>query len=164
MAQRNKPALLTGIILLSLFFALVLGVYPLGHTVSLLRPEFVCLLVVYWVVTYPHRLGVLFAWGIGFFQDVVEGTVWGGHALALTILAYICLLSWQRIRSYSIWQQSMWVFVLVGTHQVVVSWVQGLAGYHSPTHMLLLPTIASALSWPLIYFGLQRVRLRARVS
>ena len=134
----------------AIFLALVFKIFPLSNKLAILRPEFVCLLVIYCVIARPHEFGVFFAWSVGLFQDVVEMNIWGAHALALTVLTYICLLSWQRIRSYSIWQQSMWVFVLVGTHQVIVSWVQGMAGYHSPTHLILLPALTSALIWPLL--------------
>lgn len=149
---------------LAIFLALILNIYPLSHNLAIIRPEFLCLLVIYWVINKPHQLGVVFAWCAGLLQDIVEINVWGAHALALTILAYICLLSWQRIRSYSIWQQSMWVFVLVGTHQVIVSWVQGLAGYHSPTHLIILPTLSSALLWPLVSWLLLRMQQKLRIS
>lgn len=163
MSGQSRAGLLATVVLLSLFLATILNVYPLSHAVSFLRPEFLCLIVIYWIVSIPHHIGVVFAWSTGLFQDIVEGTVWGAHALALTLLAYICLLSWQRIRSYSIWQQSMWVFILVGMHQVVVSWIQGLAGYQNPIHLLLLPTIVSACVWPILFLSLQSVRLRYRL-
>lgn len=147
---------------ISLYFSLVFAIFPFSRDFSLLRPEFVCLLVIYWVVFLPQLFGVTFAFGIGLLQDVVEGGVWGAHALAYTVLGYICLFSWQRIRSYSIWQQSAWVFVLVGTHQVIVSWVKGLEGYPASTHTLVLPTMASALCWPILFVCMQNFKIRLR--
>lgn len=148
---------------LCVFFALVLKVLPLPYTLAILRPELLCLFVIYWVINQPHQFGVFFAWSLGLLQDAVELNVWGAHALALTVVAYICLLSWQRIRSYSIWQQAMWVFVLLGTHQVIVSWVQGMAGYHIPTHLILLPTLTGALLWPLCCWLLRRMQQRLHI-
>ena len=146
-----------------IFFALVLKVTPLPYKLAVVRPEWVCILVIYWIINKPHEFGVVFAWSVGLFQDWIELNVWGAHALALTVIAYICLVSWQRIRSYSIWQQAMWVFVLVGTHQVIVSWVQGMAGYHSPTHQILLPTLTSALLWPLCSWLLRRMQQKLHI-
>ena len=153
--ERGRPVLL---ILLSLIVGLLIAVLPLSHDMVYLRPEVVCMLVVYWVMHSPQHLGMVFAWCVGFVQDITEVGVWGAHALALTLLAYICLLSYQRIRNYSVWHQSMWIFVLVGTHQVVVNWIQGLAGYRSPAALLLLPTVMSALCWPLMVFLIRRIR------
>lgn len=137
---------------------MVLAVAPLPAEYAYLRPELVCLLVIFWIMSTPEHLGMLFAFLVGLLQDVVELGVWGGHAMALTLLAYICLMSYQRIRSYSVWHQSLWVFVLVGVHQVVVNWVQGIAGYRTPTHLLLLPTAISAVSWPLVVLFFVRIR------
>ncbi|ACR12378.1 rod shape-determining protein MreD [Teredinibacter turnerae] len=152
--QRNY-ALFLG---LSIAFGLVFAVLPLTQDFSYLRPELLCLLVIFWVMNSPEQLGMTFGFLVGLLQDVVELGVWGGHAMALTIIAYICLMSYQRIRSYSVWHQSLWVFILVGVHQVVVNWVQGIAGYRTPAHYLVLPTLMTALCWPLVVFFFLRIR------
>jgi len=155
----RSPLLL---LLLSLTLGMLVAVYPLPLEFNYLRPELTCLIVLYWVMRSPHVLGLAFAFTVGVVQDILEVTVWGAHALALTMLAYICLMSYQRIRSYSVWHQSLWMFVLVGLHQIVVNWVQSLAGYQTPVSMLMLSTSVSALCWPLLVAFYHRIRLRAR--
>lgn len=147
------------LIVASLIVALLVAVIPIASRFALIRPELVCLIVIYWVMAAPQRVGVVYAWTIGLFQDVVEGSVWGGHAMALSIVAFVCLVSYQRIRNYAIWQQTLWVFVFVGAHQVIVNWIQGIAGYHSSVHILLIPSVITALCWPIVYLGLQRMRV-----
>lgn len=149
--------------LTSFAIALLIAIYPLSTGYSGLRPEFVCLLVIYWLISAPQYFGVFFSWMIGMAQDLIEGIVWGGHALALSIVAYICMVAYQRIKSYSLWHQTLWVFVLVGFHQVTVNWIQGLAGYRATPADLILSTIVSALFWPPLYLGMGRLRLRYRV-
>lgn len=161
--MQNSPVAFFVIVALSCLVALLVAVFPLPYAYAALRPELVCLLILYWVMFAPEYVGVSVAFFVGLLQDVVEGTVWGAHALALAVLAYICLVSYQRIRSYSLWHQALWVFVLVGTHQVLVNWVQGLAGYHAPVSQMLIPTIISALCWPLVIYSLNRLRRRYRL-
>ena len=144
--------------------AALLRVFPLPLKLAMVRPEFVCLMVIYWIVNRPHEFGVTFACCVGLLQDVIELSVWGAHMLALTVIAYICQLSWQRIRSYSIWQQAMWIFVLVGTHQVIVGWVKGLGGYHSPMYLIVLPTLTSALLWPFKQWLLTHLQFKLRIA
>ena len=146
------------VVTVSFIVAMLLAVYPLSVKLSVFRPEFVCLLVIYWVMYSPHLMGMRYAWLMGFCQDVIEGYVWGAHAMSLGIIAYICLVSYQRIRSYSVWHQAIWVFVLVGVHQVICDWVQGLAGYTMSLASLLLPTVISALFWPLLILCFSRLR------
>ncbi|SMF54269.1 rod shape-determining protein MreD [Alteromonadaceae bacterium Bs31] len=160
-SQRRGPLIL---LISSILLGLFIAIYPLPAVVAMFRPELICMLVLYWVMNSPEHLGLSFAWCVGLLQDMVEFGVWGAHALALTLLAYICLASYQRIRSYSVWHQSIWVFVLVGMHQVIVSWVHNIAGYQHEAQELIFPTIISALCWPLLIYLLHRVRLRYRIS
>lgn len=158
MSAASRLRLYLTVVLMSFVFAMLVAVWPLSVKFAVFRPELTCLLVIYWVLSSPHRVGMRYAWLIGLSQDLIEGYVWGAHAMALTIIAYICLVSYQRIRSYSIWHQAIWVFVLVGLHQVVCNWVQGLAGYTMSLVSLLLPAVISALLWPLLTLVLWRLR------
>lgn len=163
MRESSGQFMLFGLVALSFLTAFLFAVFPLPRDYSLLRPEVVCLLVLYWVMFNPEQIGVTLAFVVGVLQDVVEGVVWGAHAVALAVLAYICLVSYQRIRNYSVWHQALWVFVLVGTHQVLVNWIQGLAGYQVPVAHMLIPTMVSALCWPALCYGMNRLRRQYRI-
>lgn len=149
--MRHSPYLIHGVILGSIFLGLVFAVFPLPVKAGALRPEFICLLCIFWVTNMPQYVGIFYAWCIGLMQDIVEGTVWGAHAMALAIVAYICIMAYQRIKNYSIWHQALWIFVLVGFHQVIVNWIQSMAGYHNDTVSLLVSTAISAVFWPLVF-------------
>lgn len=134
----------------TVFVGLMLSIYPLPAHYAWFRPEFLALVCIFWSVFCPYRFGVVMAWCIGLLQDIVVGDVWGAHALSLAFIAYLCLCSYQRLRSYRRGQQMLWVFVLVGIHEVFVNWVQGLNGYAAPVVMIILPTLITALCWPLV--------------
>ncbi len=139
--------------------ALLLHVMPLPSHYALLRPEFLVLLCVFWSVYSPYRFGVVYAWGLGLIYDIVVTGVWGAHAMGLAFIAYICLCAYQRLRSYQLGQQMLWVFILVGIHQVFVNWVHGLAGYHIPLEMIILPTLVTSLCWPILVVILKPSRM-----
>lgn len=163
MAKKNPSLSFYLFVAFTFLLALLISILPVARELALYRPEFVCLLCVYWVLYAPEKVGVGIAWSVGFLADVVEGSVWGGHAIALAILAYICLHSYQRLRSYPLWQQGLWAFVFLGIHQVIVSWVQGMEGYSYPLFFMLAPALASAICWPLVVVGMQRLRSRYSV-
>jgi len=158
----SRSATLYWFMVLSVSVGMFAAVFPFSPNYSVLRPELLCLLVIYWVSQTPQYAGVLFAWSVGIAQDVIEGITWGGHAMALAIVAYICIVAHQRIKNYSVWHQTLWVFVLVGFHQVMVNWMQSLAGYKSAPLGLIISTAVSALFWPLLYLLLTRMRLNYR--
>jgi rod shape-determining protein MreD len=142
----------------SLALALLLAIVAVPVQYVWLRPEAVCLVVLYWALYTPQHIGLGTAWVAGLLQDVVEGCVWGAHALALCLVAYIAQVSYQRLCAYSIGQQCFWVFVLVGIHQLFVNWMQGLEGFAGPIDLVMLPTIISALCWPLVAMLLHKAR------
>ncbi len=148
---------------LSFVVALTLGVLPMPEEVSWLRPQFVVVVFIYWCLTLPQVVGIISAWLLGISVDVVNHNTLGQHALALVVVAYICQLSYQRIRSYLFWQQSMWVFVMVGINQLFVNWVHSLDGHSAHPQQFLLPALSSALLWPLLHTLLERMRVRWRV-
>ena len=144
-----------------LFFALLLAVYPLPYDWSLYRPDLVVVLVIYWAMFRPQAFGVGRAWLIGLGLDVCVGSVWGANALALSVVTYICFLSYRRMRSYALSQQTYWVFVLIGLHHVIVSWVQSFTGYALPAYLMLASVLASALCWPLLVLSFNKIKITA---
>ena len=137
------------VVAISFLVALVLSVYPLPMNLRWLRPEFVLLVAIYWIFFMPLTVSFTLLCLLGLFQDLLEGVPFGQHSLGLVIVAYICILSYQRVSNFSIWRQSAWVFVLVGIAQLTDNWVQGMAGRSLSGIQFLYSAITSALIWPL---------------
>ncbi len=151
-------------ILVTFFVALLLAIYPIGSTNGWLRPEFVPMLVIYWVMVMPQQSSIFSLWCLGCAQDLLEGVALGQHAMALMIVAYVCLLSYQRMRNYTLWHQTFFVFVIVGLHQLVDNWVHSLQGNAADSLVFLLPAFTSALIWPLVWLILERIRVSYRIG
>ncbi len=152
------------VIALTLAVALWLSVLPLPVWAQWGRPELVAMVLIYWTIAVPERVGIVIAWCVGLVQDIVEGAPPGQNALALAVLAYVALLLYQRLRMYTPMQQAGVVFVLVGLNQLLCNWVQTLTGTVSPNLLFLLPALISALLWPLLSEFLRLVRRAYHVS
>lgn len=146
------------LILLSLTVALVLSIVPLPVWARWARPEWVALVLLYWVVALPERVGIGVAWLTGIVLDIVEGVPLGANAFALAVVAYITLILYQRLRMYAMWQQAGLIFVLIGMHQLLCHWVQTLTAQVLPTLLFLLPALVSALLWPSLTWLLGRLQ------
>ncbi|GAA5523982.1 rod shape-determining protein MreD [Microbulbifer aestuariivivens] len=151
------------VIIASVVMALLLAVMPLPQNWLWFRPSFTALLVIFWITRMPQSLGVGFAWLVGLAQDLVTGAALGSHALALAVLAYFSLLTYQRTRAFNSAQQLLWVFVLVGIQQLVGNWVHSLAGKPVPGLTFLWPAITTALLWPCVTPWLNLVAGRLQV-
>ena len=152
------------LILMSFIVALLLAIFPVGSSSVWLRPEFVAMLVIYWVMVMPQQSSIFLLWCLGCVLDLLEGVSLGQHAMAMMVLAYVCLLSYQRMRNYTLWHQTFFVFVLIGLHQLVDNWVHSLRGSAAQSLVFLLPAFTSALLWPLVWLCLEKLRVRYRIS
>ena len=146
------------VIALTLLMALWLAIMPLPVWAQWGRPELVAMVLVYWVIALPERVGIGIAWVVGLLQDIMQGSPLGQHAFALAVLAYVSLILYQRLRMYPPIQQAGVIFVLIGLNQLLCHWVETLTGTVSPNLLFLLPALVSALVWPLLSVFLRVLR------
>ncbi len=152
------------VILATFAAAYVLAVLSMPQWLMWARPEWVALALIYWTIALPHRVGIFTGLVAGLLLDSLEGAALGQNALALVVVALLCLTLYQRLRQFSVLQQAGMVFVLVGINQLVCQWVQNLEGVGSPTLMFLLPAVSSALVWPLVLYTLRGLRRQYMVT
>ena len=153
-----------GIIAATLVIAMWLSVMPLPEWARWARPEWVALVMIYWVIALPQRVGIGVAFCTGLLLDLVEGSPLGENAFALAVIAYLGLVLYQRMRMYAPWQQAGIVFVLIGLNQLLCHWVQTLVTHVKPTMMFLLPALVSALLWPTLFRLLRGIRRQFAVT
>ncbi|MBE0462665.1 MAG: rod shape-determining protein MreD [Halomonadaceae bacterium] len=132
----------------SLVLALCLQVMPLAEGWQVYRPEWIGLMLIYWCMRAPDRVGVFHGFILGVLLDLIEGTSLGQHALILSLLAFLCALVYPRFRAYSLVQQSVLVLVLLGLVQLVEQWLRTLTGEFSIHLSFLIPSLISAFLWP----------------
>lgn len=147
------------LIVMTFLIALLLHVFPLPYDLRWARPEWLSMVLIYWVMAVPQRVGVGIAWLLGLLLDGFEGAYLGQNALALSIVAYITLVLHQRIRVFVAWQQAFVVFVLIGMQQLLCNWTQSLQGGMAQNLLFLVPAVISALLWPgmlVVLRGLRR--------
>ena len=149
-----------GIIIISLSFltALVLTIIPLPSWMVAFRPEWLTLVMIYWCMALPHRVGILTAFFLGLILDVLKGGVMGQHALALVIITFLTLKVYQQIRIYPMWQQALSIMGLLILYQVLIIWINGIIGIRSSAWNYWLPIFSSSLLWPWIYLLLRDIR------
>ena len=154
----------TWVIVVSFFIAMIFGAMPLPSLIEWGRPAWVAMVLVYWVIALPHRVGVSTAWVVGLLLDVLNGAVLGQHAIALSVIAYFTFMLHLRVRVFPVWQQCLTVFALIGVYQVIARIVQGMVGSVPETMLYWLPSVVSAVLWPWMMVLLRYWRRQFRVS
>ena len=148
---------------LTFLAALILSVVPMPAPFDTGRPMWLAMVVAYWVMALPHRVGLLTAWVAGLATDVLFGELFGQNALVLVMVAWLILLLYQRIRRFPLWQQSLVMLPVLGIAQMISLWLSSLAGNRPPTLLYLLPALVSTILWPWLFSILRVVRRRFHV-
>jgi rod shape-determining protein MreD len=153
------------IILGTLVLAALFTVLPLPDWLEAYRPEWVALVVIYWVVALPDRIGLFSAWITGFFMDVLEGSLLGLNALALALVAYLALSLYQRMRMFTAIQQSSTILILTGIHQLLSFWVLTANSQNTaPNLIFMISALSSAIIWPFVFLALRYIRRTFNVA
>ena len=146
------------IILLSFVAAFILSMVPLPEVLRTVRPEFITLVLIYWCIALPNRVGVGIAWIAGLFFDVSTDALLGQHALTFALIAYLAIKLHQRIRVFPVWQQALTIFVLMMFEGTIVLWIKGMIGNAPSLWTFMLPAISTALFWPPCYLLMRQIR------
>ena len=142
----------------SVLCALALAIIPLPSLISAFRPDWVVLVMIYWSLMTPGRLGLFSAFFLGLLLDTLSGALLGQHALALLVVSYVVQRFHLRIRVFPIWQMSMTVLALLAIYQFLLFWVDGVAGRTVTTAERWAPVMIGAALWPLILLLLENIR------
>lgn len=138
-------------ILISLFLAWGLMIVHLPYQWQWLRPEWLSIVLIYWVFTRPQLLGVGVAWCAGFVMDILSGVLLGQYAMAMAIVVYFAHLLRHRVRLFPFWQQAFVILVLVGFGQLSMLTIQWLIGHPPRTLLFWASTLTSVALWPWAY-------------
>ena len=146
------------IIILSFVLAMLMRVMPLPEVLSLFKPDWVSLVLIYWVMALPNRIGVFSGWCLGLFVDVLDGTLFGINALSLALEAFLIQMIFHRLRLFPRWKQAINVTVVIGIHMMIVMTLSSLVKPVNIDYTYWFSLIGSLLFWPWIFILLRDVR------
>ena len=87
--------------------AFILTLLPMPDWTVWLRPAWILMVLTYWIMMAPNHVNLGTAFIMGIFLDVLNGTLLGEHALAMTISAYVVARMHSRMRMFSLLQQAL---------------------------------------------------------
>ena len=151
MSSRGQQLLLPvnqGFIWASLIAALLLNMLPIGRSVWV--PDFLALVLVFWNIHQPLRIGIGIAFLFGLGLDVHQTSMLGQHALTYTVLCFLATLIHRRLLWFSVPTQALQVLPLFALAHGLELLVRMLAGGVFPGWLMLLAPLLEALLWPLV--------------
>lgn len=151
------------VILLSFVIALLLTAIPLPAWLTGWRPAWIAMMLVYWCIVLPERVGIGTAWTIGLVLDVYTGALLGQNALGLSVVAYLTLRLHKQIRVFPPLQQSVLIGVCLVLLQSLTLWIRGITGVPPQHWSFWAPAASSMLLWPVFFYIMRGVRRRYNI-
>ena len=134
----------------SLFLALFLNLVPFGRFPGV--PDWVALVLAFWCVHQPLRIGMGTAFLLGLIMDVGDSGVMGQHALAYVPLAYAAAGLSRRILWFPLAQQALHVMPMLLAAQIVMVVARMFGGGEFPGVLYFVSSLVAAALWhPLTY-------------
>lgn len=135
-------------IAVSLIAGLALNLLPLGRVPWM--PDLLMLLLAFWGMHQPLRVGMGLAFVLGLLMDVGQSALLGQHALAYAALLFGVQQVRRRLLWFGPWVQALqMVGLFAGVHALQVL-VRLLSGGLFPGWELLYAPLIEALLWPLV--------------
>lgn len=134
----------------SLLFAVLLEQWPWVGWALAVRPDFVLLGVLFWTLHQPGRIGIGVAFCLGLVADFQDGVVFGQHAIAYAVGAWLVLFLRLRLLQFDPLRQAAQLFPVLLAVQLVVLLAGWLAVNPPTTLAMLLPVVSTTVLWYLV--------------
>jgi rod shape-determining protein MreD len=136
--------------LLTVLFIVLLELFPVSHCSRRWLPDYIGMLILYWVINQPRRFNIGKAFLLGLVADVFHAGLFGQHSLAYSITAYLALRRQRQVVMFNLSKQTLVVLVLLLINQLII--LLGSMLSESPVVGMdyFLPSVFGALLWPLL--------------
>lgn len=145
------------IIVISFILAFMAAVFPLSGWLAWARPDFILLVLIFWVLALPYRLNVGVAFVVGLLTDLLNGSVFGENALAYVIISYIVAKYYRHMPISHLFSHAVMMLVILLTYKVIIFLIEALFHQAPTTVLYWLSLLTNFLVWPLVYLFLMKI-------
>lgn len=151
----HPTGLLISAMVLSFIVASSLSVYPLNQYLATLRPLFMIMVLIFWLLFQPRYAGVFMAFTVGLIADLLTDSLLGQQAFAAVVMAFII-----RLTSFYLKQLNTLSAWMVATLSLLVFqstlWLLQVITQSTFVAQSAFSLVLSIISWPLVLFTLKK--------
>lgn len=147
----------------TLLLAVFLNLLPYPDWAAYARPDWVTLVLFYWCLATPRRVGVGIGWLMGLLLDIMQFTLFGQQAIGKAFVALVAVGLYRRLRLYQPWKLCIVVGLVSSVDIAIVVWVNHLARDIAPRPEFWQAALLTGLLWPPVYVVLRKLRRRSGI-
>lgn len=137
------------VIYLSLVVAGICLLFPWSNFLLKIRPDFLLLTIIFWLIRAPNSCNVGTAWFAGLFVDLISNGIFGQYALAYSVTAYCAVVYQKRLVLFNHTQQLLYVFLLLVISQITLLILKAFSGIELISWAYFIPSFTGILVWRL---------------
>jgi rod shape-determining protein MreD len=146
----------------SLVAALLLQLLPFSGTLLQIKPDFLLLALLFWLLRAPSICNIGIAWSAGILMDMVTGDLFGQNALAYAITSFLAVMYQRRLILFTILQQSVYVFLLLFVNQVILLLLKSFSGSEYFGWTYFVPSFTGIMLWYAVLHSRISLHIMAR--
>ena len=150
--QRILLPVRVSFMVLTIVMALLFNLLPWRDSAGV--PDLVAMVLAFWCIHQPRRIGIGTAWTLGLLLDAGNGTLLGQHALGYSVLAFLAFAVHRRILWFPLWQQALHLLAILLSVQLLMLMVRLAAGAGFPGWSYFAGSFICAALWPVLSFAL----------
>ena len=146
-------------IITSLIGAFLLNLLPWGGMIGV--PDFVAMVVIFWSIHQPRKVGIGVAFCMGLLMDVHNASLLGENALVYTLLSYLAIMIHRRVLWFPVRTQALHILPLLLITQAVQLLIRLWVTGKYPGMLYFLESLVSVALWPILTWLLLAPQRRA---
>jgi rod shape-determining protein MreD len=151
-------------IALSSIVALTLTIIPTPQAIFYFWPDWMALIVVYWALMVPDRIGPWVGFAIGTLLEVLFVRNFGVLGFGLAMLAFTVNRAHLQLQVLPIGPQMVVVGLFIGLFKLTTGWLYGLTSDFTITTEYWYSLIGCMLAWPFVFILLQELSRPTRTA
>jgi rod shape-determining protein MreD len=135
---------------INLLVAIILQLLPWSGFWVKIKPDFVLLTLLYWMLRAPHLCNIGTAWAAGLMMDLLNGNLFGQTALAYALTTFVAVAYQKRLILFTVLQQSGYVFMLLLINQLTLIVLKLFMDSKQFSLLYFVSCLSSILLWHLV--------------
>ena len=153
----DKSKNLSTYVFFSAMIAIVLQLVPVNDYFVYLKPNFLLLINLGWIISMPHKFGVMFGALNGLIFDFISGVPIGINIISFTLLSAVVIYLSGWLSYFSLNQRTVFIFSVVVLFELLVSTFYLAIDIPINIAHIFFISITSLVVWPVIDIWIGRV-------
>ena len=151
-------------IIILLSFLISILITTMTFTFGAFSPDWIQLVLIYWLLAVPSVIGLISSWFIGIIADVTLGSTLGMHALTYVAISFIIIHSYRFLRYLTVYQQAIIILIILILKYTILLWIDRLLDINDYTLSIYWTPLMSAILWPIVFYTLRLIRRKYHIA